>query len=445
MTRICMIGTGYVGLVSGACMADFGHRVTCVDILPERIAAIESGEMPFYEPGLDVLVAKNMHEERLFFTTDLAAGMREADVVFIAVQTPQSEDSGEADLSYVWEVGKQIGERLEDYKVIVTKSTVPVGTARKLKRIIAGALKQPVDFDMASNPEFLREGSSIEDFMRPDRVVIGTESERAEKLMREIYRPLFLLDTPIVHCPRIETAELIKYAANSFLAVKISFINEIATLADRVGADVSQVAKAMGLDGRIGGKFLHAGLGYGGSCFPKDTHAICHIAREHDEQMSIVEAAIAVNAGLPGRAVAKAREMLPDFQGKTVALLGLSFKPNTDDIRCAGSRQIVAELLREGATLRVHDPVAMDNFRQAYPDLQYCKNAYEACTGADLTILVTEWNQYRQLDFAHLGEIMNGRRFLDCRNVYNHDRVSDFGFAYRSFGRPQIPDGKETP
>jgi len=440
MIRICMIGTGYVGLVSGACMADFGHEVTCVDILPERIAAIERGEMPFYEPGLDVLVAKNVREERLFFTTDLAQGMRDADVVFIAVQTPQAENSGEADLTYVWDVGKQIGERLDSYKVIVTKSTVPVGTARKLKRIIADALPQPIAFDMASNPEFLREGSSIEDFMRPDRVVIGTESERAEKLMRAIYRPLYLLDTPIVHCPRIETAELIKYASNSFLAVKISFINEIATLADRVGADVSQVAKAMGLDRRIGGKFLHAGLGYGGSCFPKDTHAICHIARDHGEQMSIVEAAIAVNAGLPARAVAKARDLLPDLQGKTIALLGLAFKPNTDDIRCAGSRQLVAMFQDAGAALRVHDPVAMDNFRQAHPELSYCRNAYEACAGADLAVLVTEWNQYRQLDFNHLGEVMNGRRFLDCRNVYSQDYVAPYGFDYRSFGRPQLAE-----
>ena len=338
MIRICMIGTGYVGLVSGACMADFGHQVTCVDILPERIAAIERGEMPFYEPGLDMLVDKNVREERLSFTTDLAAGMRDAEVVFIAVQTPQSENSGEADLTYIWEVGKQIGECLENYKVIVTKSTVPVGTARRLQQIIADASGNTVEFDMASNPEFLREGSSIEDFMRPDRVVIGAETERCEQLMRAIYRPLFLLDTPIVHCHRIETAELIKYASNSFLAVKISFINEIATLADKVGADVSQVSKAMGLDRRIGGKFLHAGLGYGGSCFPKDTHAICHIAREKDECMSIVEAAIAVNAALPDRAVDKAIEMVGDFKSKTVALLGLAFKPNTDDIRCAGSR-----------------------------------------------------------------------------------------------------------
>jgi UDPglucose 6-dehydrogenase len=434
-----MIGTGYVGLVSGACMADFGHQVTCVDILPERIAAIEAGEMPFYEPGLDTLVAKNVDDGHLSFTTDLKAGMDAADVVFIAVQTPQSEGSGEADLSYIWQVGQQIGERLDRYKVIVTKSTVPVGTARKLKQIITDALPAPVSFDMASNPEFLREGSSIEDFMRPDRVVIGTESERAEQLMREIYRPLFLLDTPIVHCPRIETAELIKYASNSFLAVKISFINEVATLADKVGADVSQVAKAMGLDRRIGGKFLHAGLGFGGSCFPKDTHALCHIARQHGEHASIVEAAIAVNSGLPARAVAKASEMLPDFTGKTVALLGLAFKPNTDDIRCAGSRQIVQMLLDGGAaSLRVHDPVAMDNFKAIEPDLHYCDGPYHAVEGADLICLVTEWNQYRQLDFNHLGEIMNGRRFLDCRNVYSHAYARGFDFDYRSFGRPHL-------
>lgn len=437
MIRICMIGTGYVGLVSGACLADFGHRVTCVDILPERIDAIMRGEMPFYEPGLDVLVAKNVREERLAFTTDLSAGMREADVVFIAVQTPQTEGSGEADLSYIWEVGKQVGERLDDYKVVVTKSTVPVGTARRLQAIIRESLPKPVDFDMASNPEFLREGSSIEDFMRPDRVVIGTENPRAEELMRAIYRPLYLLDTPIVHCPRIETAELIKYASNSFLAVKISFINEIATLAEKVGANVTQVAKAMGLDRRIGGKFLHAGLGFGGSCFPKDTHAICHIAREHGECMSIVESAIEVNVGMPGRAIAKARDLIGDFDGKTIGLMGLSFKPNTDDIRCAGSRAITRQLLEGGAAVRAHDPVAMDNYRKVFPELTYCKNAYGVCEGADLAILVTEWNQYRQLDFNHLGEIMKQRCFLDCRNVYNLDYVAPFGFAYQSFGRPQ--------
>ncbi len=435
MTRICMIGTGYVGLVSGACFADFGHDVVCVDILEERIQALRRGEIPFYEPGLDMLVTKNVREEHLRFTTDLAEGMREAQVVFIAVQTPQSA-SGEADLSYVMEVGKQIGSLLDDYKVICTKSTVPVGTAHILADVIRAAQPHPVDFDMASNPEFLREGSSIEDFMRPDRVVIGTESPRAEELMRGIYQPLYLLDTPIVHCPRIETAELIKYACNSFLAVKISFINEIATLAEAVGADVSQVAKAMGLDRRIGPKFLHAGLGFGGSCFPKDTNAIVRIGHDHDAPMSIVASAIAVNDALPARAFAKAGAMVGDLRGKTVGLLGLSFKPNTDDIRQAGSLELTRLLMENGATVRAHDPVAMDNFRKVYPDIAYCRNAYETCEGADLCVLVTEWNQYRQLDFNHLGEIMTRKLFLDCRNVYNRERIAPYGFAYACFGRP---------
>lgn len=439
MIRICMIGTGYVGLVSGACLADFGHDVVCVDILEDRIRRLERGEIPFYEPGLDTLVTKNVRDERLRFTTDLAEGMRDAQVVFIAVQTPQSS-SGEADLTYVMEVGRQIGALLDGYKVICTKSTVPVGTARELAEVIRGAMAHPIPFDMASNPEFLREGSSIEDFMRPDRVVIGTESPQAEQLMREIYRPLFLLDTPIVHCPRIETAELIKYACNSFLATKISFINEIASLAERVGADVTQVAKAMGLDRRIGGKFLHAGLGFGGSCFPKDTQALVRIGEEHGEPISIVAAAIAVNAGLPARAFAKARKLIGDPRGKVVALLGLSFKPNTDDIRQAGSLELTRLLLEAGATIRAHDPVAMPGFRKQYPDLTYCKNAYDACDGADLAVLVTEWNQYRQLDLNHLGEIMAGRAFLDCRNVYNYERLADHGFAYECFGRPRLTD-----
>jgi UDPglucose 6-dehydrogenase len=436
MTRICMIGTGYVGLVSGACLADFGHDVVCVDILEERIRGLERGEIPFYEPGLDDLVKKNVREERLCFTTSLAEGMRGAEVVFIAVQTPQSA-SGEADLRYVMEVGHQIGTLLTDYKVICTKSTVPVGTARKLAGVIREALPAPVEFDLASNPEFLREGSSIEDFMRPDRVVIGTESARAERLMRQIYQPLYLLDTPIMHCPRIESAELIKYASNSFLAVKISFINEIAALAEKVGADISQVARAMGLDRRIGSKFLHAGLGYGGSCFPKDTHALVRIGEDHGAPVTIVEAAIAVNQGLPARAMAKARQLLADPRGKVVALLGLSFKPNTDDIRQAGSQELTRLLLEAGATIRAHDPVAMDNFRQVYPDLTYCRSAYESCQGAHLAILVTEWNQYRHLDLHHLGEIMAARAFLDCRNVYDHARLAEYGFAYDCFGRPR--------
>jgi UDPglucose 6-dehydrogenase len=435
MIRICMVGTGYVGLVSGACFADFGHEVWCVDILEERIAGLQRGEIPFYEPGLDTMVRKNVGAGRLHFTTSLAEGMERADVVFIAVQTPMS-GSGEANLDYVMQVGAEIGALLDDYKVIVTKSTVPVGTARRLAEVIRGTLRKPVEFDMASNPEFLREGSSIEDFMRPDRVVIGTETERAEKVMREIYRPLYLLDTPLVRCD-IETAELVKYASNSFLAVKISFINEIAALAERVGADISVIAKAMGLDRRIGPKFLHAGLGFGGSCLPKDTNAIVKIGQGVDEPMRIVRAAIQVNAELPQRALAKARGLVGDLSGRTVALLGLAFKPNTDDIRQAASIPLVRLLLEAGARLRAYDPVAQDNFRRLFPDLTYCRDAYETAAGADLCILVTEWNEFRQLDFTHLAKVMVGDAFLDCRNVYNRQHVGQSGFRYDCFGRPE--------
>ncbi len=433
MIKICMVGTGYVGLVSGACMADFGHTVWCVDINAERIEGLRRGVIPFYEPGLDDLVTKNASAGRLFFTTSLAEGMAQADVVFIAVQTPQSE-SGEADLTHVLQVGAQIGALLDGYKVIVTKSTVPVGTARRLEKIIGDAQKRRAPFDMASNPEFLREGSSIEDFMRPDRVVIGVESERAAQLLREIYRPLYLLETPVV-VTGIETAELIKYASNSFLAVKISFINEIADLAERVGADVAMIAKAMGLDRRIGPKFLHAGLGYGGSCLPKDTHAIVHIGEEAGVRMKIVRAAIDVNAALPAAAFAKARRLLP-AGADTVALLGVSFKPNTDDIRSAASRPLVRLLLGAGLTVRAHDPVAMPMFREEFPQLVYADSAYDAAAGAHLCILVTEWNEYRQLDFARLGAAMAHRAFLDCRNVYDHERLAAHGFAYDGFGRP---------
>jgi UDPglucose 6-dehydrogenase len=440
MIRICMVGTGYVGLVSGACMADFGHNVWCVDINQERIEKLRRGVIPFYEPGLDGLVAKNVQAGRLAFTTSLAEAMAKSDVVFIAVQTPQSED-GQADLSFVLQVGEQIGRLLDGYKVIVTKSTVPVGTARRLERIIDGAQPARVPFDMASNPEFLREGSSIEDFMRPDRVVIGVESERAAQLLREIYRPLYLLETPVV-VTGIETAELIKYASNSFLAVKISFINEIAALAERVGADVSMIAKAMGHDRRIGPKFLHAGLGFGGSCLPKDTHAIVHAGEQAGVPMSIVRAAIRVNADLPAAAFAKARRMLP-AGGDTVALLGVSFKPNTDDIRSAASGPLVRMLLDAGLKVRAHDPVAMPMFREVYPELAYCESAYDAAEGAHLCVLVTEWNEYRQLDFKRLGAAMAHKAFLDCRNVYDHARLAAHGFAYDCFGRPAAAARKE--
>ena len=435
MSRICMIGTGYVGLVSGACLADFGHEVWCVDINEKRIEDLHEGIIPIYEPGLDLLVRKNVDGGRLFFTTSLEEAMDTTDVIFIAVQTPMS-DTGEADLTFVIKVAEEVGRLMKKYYVIVTKSTVPVGTSRMVKKAISDAQPAAIEFDMASNPEFLREGSSIEDFMRPDRVVIGTETERAEKMMREIYRPLFLLETPMVH-GSIESAELIKYACNAFLAVKISYINEISQLADRVGADVSLVARAMGLDKRIGPKFLHAGLGFGGSCLPKDTNAIAHIAKEAGSDMSIVRAAIAVNASLPGVAMDKAREMLPDLNGRTVALLGLSFKPNTDDIRDAPARPLVDMFHEAGATLRVHDPVAMDNFREIHPELMYCDGPYHAVEGADLTLLVTEWNEYRQLDLSRVADLVAGKRFLDCRNVYNVEMMAEQGLDYRSFGRPR--------
>ncbi len=435
MIRVCMVGTGYVGLVSGACMADFGHKVTCVDINEDRINRLREGGIPFYEPGLDRLVLKNVGEDRLFFTTSLAEGMREADVIFIAVQTPMSE-SGEADLQYVMKVGEQIGELLDSFKVIVTKSTVPVGTNRDLRKIIQSHLNHDASFAMASNPEFLREGSSIEDFMRPDRVVIGVEDEKAEELLREIYRPLFLLDTPIVKTG-IETAELIKYASNSFLAVKISFINEMAALAEAVGADVSHVAKAMGLDKRIGPKFLHAGLGFGGSCLPKDTNAIVHIAQSAGTDMSIVRSAIAVNANLPVNAIDKAERMVGDLEGKTVALLGLAFKPNTDDIRSSATLPLVQGLKAKNCVIKVHDPAAMENFKLFHPELVYTESPYEACKDADIAILVTEWNQYRQLDFNWLKESMAGNAFLDCRNVYDRPYLEKFGFKYDCFGRAE--------
>jgi UDPglucose 6-dehydrogenase len=433
MIRICMVGTGYVGLVSGACMADFGNVVTCVDINRDRIEKLERGEIPFYEPGLDRLVLKNVREGRLLFSTSLAEGMRDAEVVFIAVQTPMSE-SGEADLQYVMKVGEQIGDLLDDYKVIVTKSTVPVGTSRALRQVIAARLRPGASFDMASNPEFLREGSSIEDFMRPDRVVIGTDTQRAEELLREIYRPLYLLDTPMVRTG-IETSELIKYAANAFLAVKISYINEVARLAERVGADVFDISKALGLDKRIGSKFLHPGLGFGGSCLPKDTNALVHIAGEAGEDMTIVRAAIGVNAAIPARAVAKAEALAGDLRGRTVALLGLAFKPNTDDIRQAASLELVKLLQERGCRLRVHDPAAMDNFKLFHPDLHYCASPWEACEGADVCILVTEWNEYRRLDLGRLKATMTGDVFLDCRNVYDLPQLQKHGFRYDCFGR----------
>ena len=431
-----MIGTGYVGLVTGTCFAEFGHHVTCVDKDTTKIDKLTQGVIPIYEPGLDTMVAKNVHEGRLTFTTQLEENISGAEAVFLAVGTPSSRrGDGYADLTYIFEATKEIASHLEGYTVIVDKSTVPVGTAQQVARIIKEA-NPDADFDVASNPEFLREGAAISDFMRPDRVVIGVESSRAEDILRSIYRPLYLQETPIVKTD-IETAELTKYAANAFLATKISFINEIALLCDSIGADVVSLAKGIGMDGRIGSKFLHPGPGYGGSCFPKDTLALMRVAQEHGQNLRIVEAAVEVNAAQKAKMVKKIRDMLGGSEaGKTIAVLGLTFKPETDDMRDSPSITILPALLEKGATIKAHDPQGMEESKKYLPDnVQYVKNAYEACTGADAVILMTEWNQYRALDLDRIGDLMNTKVFIDLRNVYEPEKLRGKGFTYIGVGR----------
>ena len=390
---------------------------------------------PSSSQGLELLVERNHGQGRLHFTTVLAEGVRPADVVMIAVQTPPMEN-GEADLQYVMQVGQQVAALLEpgDYKVICTKSTVPVGTAREVYRTIDEYSADDAEFDVASNPEFLREGSSIEDFMRPDRVVIGTDSERAEQVMRDLYRPLYLLETPVV-CTDLESSELVKYASNAFLAVKISYINEIAALCEQVGARVDVVARAMGLDGRIGKKFLHAGLGFGGSCLPKDTKAIVQIGRQNDVPMRVISAAIDVNDELVDRAIAKAESLAGPLSGKRIALLGLAFKPNTDDVREAPALRLVPRLRERGASVVGCDPEAVANFLHHIGDLEIAPGPYECVDKADVVMLVTEWNPYRELDLERILEAMAGKSFVDCRNVYPPERMRDLGFDYECFGR----------
>ena len=434
--NITMIGAGYVGLVTGTCFAEFGHFVTCVDKLDEKIEQLNNGVVPIYEPGLDVLVKKNVSEGRLRFTADLAQAVPEAEAVFIAVGTPSSRrGDGYADLTYIYEAARDLAVHLRGYTVVVDKSTVPVGTARQVERVIREANPQ-AEFDVASNPEFLREGAAISDFMRPDRVVIGVESERAGKLLKEIYKPLYLRDTPIVNTT-IETAELTKYAANAFLAVKISFINEIATVCEAVNANVVELAKAIGMDGRIGGKFLHPGPGYGGSCFPKDTLALMRIVQEHGENVRIVEAAVEVNAAQKARMVKKIREMLGGSEaGKTIAVLGLTFKPETDDMRDAPSATILPALLEKGARVRAHDPKGMEEAKAYLPAaIEYAENPYDAAAGADCVVLMTEWNQYRALDLQRLKSRMNAPVFIDLRNVYEPEAMKSAGFRYVGVGR----------
>lgn len=433
--KVVMIGAGYVGLVSGACFSEFGADVTCVDVDLAKIDALNAGRMPIYEPGLDVLVERNVKTGRLNFTTNLGEAVAGADLVFIAVGTPTRRGDGHADLSYVYAAAKEIAKHLTGHTVIVDKSTVPVGTARQVHRIIQEE-NPKADFDVASNPEFLREGSAIGDFMRPDRVVIGIESERAEAMLRELYRPLSLIEAPIF-ATTLESAELIKYASNAFLATKISFINEMSVLCETVGADVHAVAKGMGMDNRIGKKFLHAGPGYGGSCFPKDTLALIRIAQEHGAPCRIVESVVEVNAAQKARMVKKIRSALGGSEsGKTIAVLGLTFKPETDDMRDSPSLAIIPALTDKGAIVRAHDPEGMNEAKHLLPDqVHYCDEIYQTFEGADAVVLMTEWNQYRALDLERVKVLMKGRVFIDLRNVYEPKSMAAQGFEYTCVGR----------
>ena len=432
--KIAMIGTGYVGLVSGVCFSDFGHDVICVDKNPDKIARLQAGEVPIFEPGLEELLAKNVASGRLSFTLDLAEAVAGADAVFIAVGTPTRRGDGHADLTYVMQAASEIGAALTGYAVIVTKSTVPVGTNRRVAEAVAAATAQ--EFDVASNPEFLREGAAIDDFMRPDRVVVGVESTRARKVMSDVYRPLFLREFPVVFTG-LESAEMIKYAANAFLATKITFINEIASLCERVGADIKDVAKGMGLDGRIGNKFLHAGPGYGGSCFPKDTKALARIGQEHAVPMQITETVIKVNEEVKRRMIDKITDLLDgQVNGKTVAVLGVTFKPNTDDMRDAPSLTIVPALVGFGAKVRVADPQGKREGEALLPGVKWTDNAYQATQGADVVVILTEWNEYRGLDLKRIVRKMNTPRMADLRNVYSLDEATEAGFErYVSVGR----------
>ncbi|GEO38833.1 UDP-glucose 6-dehydrogenase [Skermanella aerolata] len=433
--RIAMIGTGYVGLVSGACFSEFGVTVTCVDKDAGKIDRLNRGEIPIYEPGLDELVAKNVKAGRLSFSLDLAASVADADAVFIAVGTPSRRGDGHADLSYVYGAAEEIARGINDYTVVVTKSTVPVGTGREVARIIRKT-RPDVEFGVASNPEFLREGSAIGDFLRPDRVVIGTDSDRARAVMRALYRPLYLIETPIV-MTSLETAELIKYAANTFLATKITFINEIADLCEKVGADVHDVAKGIGLDGRIGKKFLHPGPGYGGSCFPKDTLALVRTAQDYGSPLRIVETVVDINDKRKKSMADRIVEACGgDVDGKTIAVLGVTFKPNTDDMRDSPSLDIIPALQAKGAVIRAFDPAGQHEAEKLLPGVTWCGDTYETLEGASVIALLTEWNEFRVLDFKRARELMKTPVLVDLRNVYNPDDMEMAGFAYTCVGRP---------
>ncbi len=437
--RIAMIGTGYVGLVSGACFADFGHDVTCVDKDQSKIAALTSGQIPIFEPDLDRLVAANVQQNRLRFTADLAGAVRSADVVFIAVGTPSRRGDGHADLTYIHTATREIAAALEGFTVVVTKSTVPVGTGDDVERLIAET-NPNADVTVASNPEFLREGAAIRDFKHPDRIVVGTDDERARASLTEVYRPLCLNQSPIMFTSR-RTAELIKYAANAFLATKITFINEIADLAEKVGADVQDIARGIGLDNRIGAKFLHAGPGFGGSCFPKDTRALVKTAQDHNVPLRIVEAVLSVNEA---RKRAMARKVSAAFggsiRGKTVGILGLTFKPNTDDMREAPSIQLITALRDLGANIRAYDPVGKVQALKEMPDLEIVDGPYECAENADALVIVTEWEQFRALDLDRIRDLMTHPIIIDLRNIYRPEYMASRGFLYESIGRrPHTP------
>jgi UDPglucose 6-dehydrogenase len=431
--NICIIGTGYVGLVTGACLAEFGMNLICVDNDRSKIEFLRQGKVTIHEPGLEDLVAKNMREGRLSFSTSVEEGVKSSLVIFIAVGTPSDSD-GSADLKFVEEVAREIARHMDGFKVVVVKSTVPVGTCRRLKQLIKDHQVRPTPFDIVSNPEFQREGSAIEDFMRPDRVTIGAESEQAVAIMKDIYSALYIIETPFV-ITSLETAEMIKYAANAFLATKVSFINEIANLCEVMGADVHHVARAMGLDGRIGKKFLHPGPGYGGSCFPKDTRALWRMAQESGYSFKILDAVIKANEEQKKRMIGKIMEKVGDLKGKTIGILGLSFKPNTDDIRESSSMVIIQGLLDMGANVKAFDPAAMEEAKAIFPDIRYGKDAYDVAGGADALVLATEWNQFRRLDLQRIKELLKAPIFIDLRNVYDPDQMKRLGFHYCGVGR----------
>ncbi|MGD0098804.1 MAG: UDP-glucose/GDP-mannose dehydrogenase family protein [Acidobacteriota bacterium] len=462
MVSISIIGTGYVGLVTGTCLSEFGLNIICMDTDAQKICDLEQGKVPIYEPGLSALLIKNVSFGRLRFTTDIASAVAASQVIFLAVPTPPGED-GSADLRHVLAAADSIAQHMADYKVIVNKSTVPIGTGRKVKEIVRAGLERrglSLDFDVVSNPEFLREGSGIRDFMHPDRILIGTDNEKSRAIIRDIYNVLYLIDTPFIFTS-IETAELVKYASNAFLATKIAFINEIAGLCDAVKADVRDIAKAMGMDGRIGKFFLHPGPGFGGSCLPKDTKALVNIGQEHGVRMSIVDSVVKANDFQRRRMVNKIETSLTDLKGKVIAVLGLAFKQGTDDVRDSSSIPIVLELIEKGSRVKVFDPQAMENAKKLpfadiasvesgrYNDvvqddfaagpfkIMYCADEYDAANGADAVVILTEWNQFRHLDLARVARSMRGKRFFDFRNIYEPADVSKFGFDYESIGRPR--------